>query len=288
MEERYYDAWEFAKANNYVETDPKQANLKLKEYLEKYPKDYATYGFYAGSFINLGDFESAEKIIKYVEKLAREDSQFNKQPDKVKMFKRVILFDKFRLFCYQGKYDKLIKMCGEYRKLVQEWSLNDLDFYCKKKLNRIPDIERDNNTYLFRQMIEYKEEDLLDHLKKHSADFNQDLDNPNDCVFVPGFPIKELVDEVKKYIPSDKKICHGFYDDLYVFKCKECGRINNKLVDYFKVSCFHDSGNIITIYPASRCEKLPLIDLSYFNKKEEKKVTIVSARDKFNKRYGRK
>ena len=82
------------------------------------------------------------------------------------------------------------------------------------------------------------------------------------------------------------RICLGLYDDMYVFKYDSCGKDNYKIVNYFKVICFEGTSQIITMYPASDCEKLPYIDLNYMKTKEDTpKIKVLTQREKFNTRY---
>jgi hypothetical protein len=100
---------------------------------------------------------------------------------------------------------------------------------------------------------------------------------------------REIVEEVKKNISFDMKLSPGFLDESYVFKYDNCGRVNNKLANYFKVICFKGTKDIITMYPALDCEHLPCVDLNYLieNKKVNDKKRP-SALDRFNQRYKRK
>ena len=68
--------------------------------------------------------------------------------------------------------------------------------------------------------------------------YNTDLEKPNKLLFSSDFPIDKVVEEVKKYIPSNKRLCEGVFEDHYIFKYDMCGRVNQKPEDYFKVICF--------------------------------------------------
>lgn len=147
---------------------------------------------------------------------------------------------------------------------------------------------REGNTYLYRQMVYYKNDDFLDHIKEHLADYNKDLDNPNSCIFSTDFPISEIIETVISYIPSNKRFFTGFYQDTYVFKYDCCGKVNNKTTNYFKVVCFNDTKDIITMFPSLNCNELPCIDLNYLIKNkitENNKVKRLSQIDKFNQKY---
>ena len=114
---------------------------------------------------------------------------------------------------------------------------------------------RRKHFYLFRQIINYDEGDFLYHIQKHTADFNKDLDTPNPAIFNTEFPINQVIESIKSYIPSSKRLFTGFYEDTYIFKYDCCGRVDNKSTNYFRVICFHDTNNIITMYPNIGCEE---------------------------------
>ena len=139
---------------------------------------------------------------------------------------------------------------------------------------------------MMNQIVEFHEEDFLEHIQKHTANYNMNLEHPNRAIFAPDFPLESVVQEIKKYIPSDKRLCYGFFVDTYVFRYDECGRYFHKIVDYFQVICFDDGQNhLITMYPAYNCENLPFIDLNYMKEKEKPKVKTLSQIEKFNRRY---
>lgn len=216
------------------------------------------------------------------------DPHFAKQTTKIKSLKHDIVMMRLRLYSYQERYGELYNCYLANEKSIEKNEFKDLIYYCKVKLNKIK-VSRDGHTgYLLRQMSEYSEEDFLEHMKKHLADYNRDLESPNKNIFVPDFPIKKVIDEVKRYIPSNNRQCPGFWEDVYMFKYNECGRESNRLVDYFKVVCFHNTNQIITICPVEEGKLLNAIDLSYMlPNKEYKEIKRESKVDKFNKKYKR-
>lgn len=198
-----------------------------------------------------------------------------------------IVFGRLRLYSYKGDYKKVYELGKNNPEQIKRLKLNDLMFYCKRKLGKAKNVQREGNSYLFRQIIEHKDEEFIEHIQKHLADYNKDLDEPNKNVFVPDFPINEVVKEIKKYIPSNKKLCTGFWENTYIFKYDGCGRDNNRLVNYFKVVCFDKSSNMITMLPVSGLDDLPQIDLNYMVKEDKKEVKRESAIDKFNRKFKR-
>lgn len=288
MKNKYFNTFEFKSAIELLEKNPELSKLKFEEYLKKYPSDYSAYTYYVSCLITLGYFEEAEKHFEYLKKQNFIDNILNCELKKVKLLQNNIVFSYIKLLCYQHKYEEMYHFCLENFSIVENIGLSSAFFYCKKKLNMIDNSLRYGEKYLYRQIIDYKESDFIDHIKKHLQNFNKDLDNPNYTIFSYDFPIREIIETIKNFMPSYKRLFVGFYDDTYVFKYDCCGRVNNKTTNYFKVICFHDTSNIITMYPCLNCENLPYIDLNYLKQninEENMKVKKRSQIDKFNQRY---
>ena len=285
MKNIYFDRHEFLQILSLAETNPLLAKEKYEEYLERYPNDYCTYCFYCSLLITLQKFDEAEKEIIYLENMYKNDKKYVNEKNRRKQLECNILYTKIKLLCYRGKYQELYELYLNNYQDLQQCSLDDIYFYCKKQLGKLDINDRREYSYLYRQIIEYHEDDFLDHVRKHLADINMDLDNPNKNVFVPEFDLNKVLKEIKKYIPSTNRLCLGFFENIYIFKLDNCGRENNKLVNYFKVVCFNNTSNIITMVPVSKCENLPFIDLNYLIEKEEFKVKRLSQTEKFYKKY---
>ena len=286
MNNKFFDKWEFDRALDIADLNPLESKLRFEEYLRKYPKDYSAYTYYIYVLIILGKFDEAERVLNFINTEYKKDSQFNIDSSRVKLLKKNILFSTMKLLSYQEKFEELELLFSKYRKELNDINLNTINFYCKKKNGKLNPNKREINSYIFRQIVEYKESDFFEHIKKHLDEYNINLENKNDNVFVPDFPINDIVLEIKKYIPSNKGLHFGFFEDIYVFKYNECGRENNKLVDYLKVVCFHNTKDFITILPAAHCEQLPYVDINYLiNDKKEVKIKRLSQTEKFNQKY---
>ena len=284
MNKNYFNIWEFKQALDLAETDPISARLLYEEYFKKYPKDYSGYPYYCSNLITLGELELAEKILDYVEKEYIKDNLFNKE-EKIKKFEYNMFFTRTKLLSYQERYEELYRLCVKNISRVADKSLNSVWFYSKKRTGRLNNGERDANSYLFRQIVRYEQDDFYKHIQKHLSNYNENLEMPNTAIFEEKFPLKEVVEEIKKYIPSDKRLFLGFYDDVYYFRYDECGREDKKIVNYFKVVCLHNSQDFITMCPVKGSDNLPHIDLNYMKKEELSKVKKISQIDRFNKRY---
>lgn len=144
------------------------------------------------------------------------------------------------------------------------------------------------NRYLYKQINEYDINDFYDHIKKHLYDCSTEFSEESWDKFFEDFPLKEIINESKKYIPSNKCLYKGFYTSVYVFKFDNCGKVNNKTVDYFKIICLENNSNFITMYPADECKYLPYIDLNYLKQENElPKIKRLSQIEKFNQKYNK-
>lgn len=288
MSTKYFNKLKFEQALALSERNPLLAKELYEDYLTTYPKDYYAYTYYASTLTTLGRYEEAEKVLEQLEIYYKRNSAFTKSKYRVVKLKESLIYTKIKLLIHQEKYEELQEFYMKHYQEIKksDINVNAIEFYCRKKLGKLTSIERSPNSYLFRQIIEYKEEDFLEHIQKHLAEYNADVESPNATIFAPDFPLSQILGEIKKYIPSDKKIRPGFLEDVYTFKYDECGRCDHKLVDYFKVICFHNTTDIITICPTSDGKDLPYVDLNYLKQKEEiPKVKRLSQIEKFNKKY---
>lgn len=280
MQNKYFDNWEFNKIIPLIETNPYEAKIRFEEYLKKYPKDYIPYPFYISTLISTKDITNAKKMLNYITNFKHNKTFTNE------LFEEHILLIKLKLLLYEDKYDELYLFYKENKEKLEKLNLKNVIFYIKRKNEDYIKSLREPNSYLFRQIIEYQETDFLDHIKKH---LQNDNINKNTSIFEENFPINEILQEVKKYLPSDTCLFFNFIVDTYIFKYDYCGKDDNKTTNYFKVICFHNTSDIITICPSNNCEYLPYIDLNYLNKEHTStKTKKLSQTEKFNRRFNLK
>jgi len=288
MRTKYFNQFEFKDAIGFIDKNPSLAKIKFEEYLKKYPKDYSTYPYYISCLITLVYFDNTKRLVNHLKKVKYINDSFKHQQRKIKILENNIVFCYCRLLSYKNKFEELYEFCKDNLDTIIDLKITILLLYCKSKLNILDEKLKDENKYLYGQIIEYKEDNFFEHIKEHFADYNKDLDNPNSSIFSVDFPIDSIIETVKSHIPSDKRLFTGFFQDTYVFKYDYCGRVDNKTTNYFKVICFNNTKNIITMFPCSNCEELPCIDLNYINQNknnENTKVKRLSQIDKFNQRY---
>ncbi|MBR1413585.1 MAG: hypothetical protein IJ574_02835 [Bacilli bacterium] len=293
MEAKYFNKYELEQAIVPIQFNPSLSIALLDSYISKYPKDYPAYLYKAIALIRINKLEEAIAIVNYIEKkLSSDNIKINNYKKDLNKY-RILHLNLLYLF-FTEQYDELYKYYKD--NIVDIKKMNEafnedtsiLLFTSKVKTNRI-NPNRNDYSYLFRQTIEYQEEDFLKHLERHLADksINQDLKNTS--LFVEEFPIQEVLKEVKKNINSNNKLLDDL-GDTYVFKYDGCGRHNYKLEDYFKIVCMANTTNIITMYPSNLCENLPYIDLNYLNQviENQPKVKRLSQVDKFKMKYNLK
>lgn len=284
MQTVYYDRWEFLKAYNFVHTDPIKAKELFEEYIKKYPFDYSAQNYYIFILIVLGEIKEAEVFLNNMERSINQNSKFCTYSDKLDFIQKGIFLNKIRLFAREGKYKELYAFFIRNEQSFDDNDLSVISFYCRNELNLV-NKDKQYNSYLYGQIVHYSDDEFLRHIERHTADYNMNLDNPNSSIFSSSFPIDKVLAEIKKYIPSEKGLGYGFFEDTYIFRYNECGRSKNKLVDFFKVICFHDNNNLITMCPSEDCEDFPYTDLNYLIKEDKPKVKTLSQIEKFNKRY---
>ena len=309
MHNKYYDNYEFLQVLALMNIDPYECEARFIEYLDKYPHDYTSYTYYASLLVLLRKYEQAEDILEKTNLRVLNDLSFKNDSELYKTYIKNYNYSKIKLLIFQNKYMELyntyIKPRNNYTCLdslnIDELSntqtnnkgidFRGLKLFCWKKMGMMNISKKEKYSYLFKQIIEYNDDEFLDHIKKHLMDYNTNADENNNSMFVENFPIQEVLDEVKKMIPNDRGLHFGFLDDTYTFKYDECGRVNNKITNYFQVICIHDTNDIITMYPTLEGDYLPYIDLNILNSNKQNdnvKVKRKSQIDKFNQRFAKK
>lgn len=289
MEYKYFDKWEFKKAIDLINVNPIAAKEKFEEYFKKFPNDYSLRNYYASCFICLGQFDKAKEIIDKLEKDAIEDVQYQKQHKRVDTLFQKIVYSKAKILSYTEQYQELSELCDKYAELMRHsLDLKHLMFYARVKSGKGYKWAPNEEHYLYSQIISYSKENFLEHIQNHLADYNATLDNPNEVIFAYDFPLEKVLKEIEKYIGDERKTYPGFYDNQYVFKYDGCGRVNNKLVDYFCIRCFAGTGNIITMYPYGETCQLQYIDINYLKEEKEEKVKIKNGMERFKDRMNKR
>lgn len=285
---KYYNEASFQYAIDLLETDPFHAKLRFKEYIERYPRDYYARAYYALLLTRLCLFEEAEAEYNYIKLKAQNDHFYICNQEDLKGFFYNMLIIKLKILAYQEKYEEMFNLIKDTKDTIHQEDFKYISYYCRIKLGTI-DKNIQGGAYRFIQAYNYNEELFREHIKKHTKEYNDKEDSLVGSIFNDDFPIDKVIEEIKKYIPSDKKLFLGYFDNTYFFKYDNCGKVDNSKSNYFKVVCFQNTTNFITMCPALDCEKLPFVDLNYLRDLEEDKgkVKRLSQIDKFNQRFHR-
>ena len=287
MKDKYFNEWEQRSITRIAKENPIEGKKRFKQYLKKYPTDYLSWCQYANTLIVLGNINEAERIINKIEQEALNTYINLNSPNKIEMFMERITVLKIKILSYSNRYVELYDLYNKNQKNISKYNLFLVPFYCSKHFGTLTEsVKQYNDSYLFQQLIDYSDLEFLKHLRKHLADNTEELEEYSDALFKPGFPILDVILETRKYIPSDKKMLTGYFDNKYVFKYNECGRNGKVICDFFEIVTFDNTKNYITMYPIIKGEKLPHIDLNYMiEKKEEPKIKRMSQIDKFKQKY---
>ncbi len=285
---RYFNEQEFQYAIKLLEKNPFLAKERFENYLMKYPKDYYARAYYVILLTRICMFNEAEIEYNAIIKESHEGSFYAYNAKRLNGFRYNMLLAKIKILGAKEKYDELYNLYYENYQLLHDSDRQFISYYCRNHLGLINKNGIESQSYRFNQSINYQEALFRNHINKHLADYNQNIDEPNDSIFATDFPIDKKISEIKKYIPSNKRLFLGYFDDSYYFKYDNCGRINNKLTNYFKVVTFHNTNHFITMCPTNDCEYFPFIDLNELvEENSEVKVKRLSQIDKFNKKFRR-
>ena len=260
----------------HIKYNPYYALTRLEEYIETYYKDYFGYLCYVKTLVDIGSFEEALSIIEFVE------SAF---PNKVDSN---LYYHKLRIHAFLGNYETAYQIYNdnkeEFLRIDNRVGIFEI-IYNKKVYNNI---ERTStpSRYLYNQIAEYSHDDFTNHISRHLADSNQNDKSPNPAIFNQNFPTKQVIEELKTIIPNDNRTYFNFSENFYVFKYDNCGKINNRNTDYFRVVALHNKNELITMYPMKSGIILPYTDLNYLKPEKDKpKVRTLTRTEIFNQKY---
>ena len=288
----FFDHNEFRYALNALSTNPMLAVARFKEYLRKYPRDYSAYGYYVTALVYIKKLDEAEETLNSLINMTSIDSKYQSERKYEESFKKNVFFAKIKLFLYQERFQEAYDLYINNPEL--HFKKGDfIPILCRKKLGILTEEDLKLSTYFYSQIVEYSYSRFLDHIKRHTYDNNSKLANKNDVIFTQDFPLQRVLEELEKLLDCSSNNCVycGYYNDLHYFRFSACGTVANensghKVVNNFIVKTFHNSKEMITIYP---CEELviPYVDLSYLMEEDKTKVKTLSQIEKFNRRYKR-
>lgn len=283
--ERYWNTEDISKIKKLYGTDVLNTKKCIEQYIKAYPDDYNGWFFYIEVLITLQEYDLAGLLLKEVCIKYKQDPVNISKPKKMKHYEDLEEETKIRYYLATHQYDDALDYI-EYSETLKAYLILELKIYCMNKLGIKSSTY--SETYNCKQMVNYSEEEALKEMKQRMDAVNNIPDYYLEKRFSYNFPLEKVFEEVKKKLTDENKLCFGYYNDTYVFKYDLCGRINGKIQDFFKVSCFHDTHDIIIMYPTFNCENQPYIDLNYLNESEKPIQKRISQIDRFNKRYAKR
>ena len=279
MAVKHYNNLECNYAFSLINTDVDEALIAYQEYIKKYPDDFRAYPFYSYVLIIKGELELAQKVLDESKNRFLFNNFYKGNNTKNFVIFRNFHLNQLRILACEKRYQDVLDYYKKYKMFFVEDRLDVLLFYCRKKLGILSNKEiSGKQSYIHRQIVDYNEEEFINHVYDYHGSDKEDVS----VTFNYDFPIERIVEEVKKYIPSEKALHTGFYDDKYIFKYDYCGRIDNKGQDYFSVFCFPGTKELITMFPSKEGEYLPHVDLNYLY---EDNKEVKSQIDKFREKY---
>lgn len=270
---KYFDKSDYLKALSLI-----------YEYIEKYPEDVFIQFDYAEIMLRLGKFKEAEKIINSI------DLNTIKK-DEIKQNQRKEYLDLYHLKLdminenYKEAYEILEKRKEAFTRRGYKFQADII--YILRKLGIDPVIDKNIkiNTYLTRQAYQYSEEAFYEHIQKHLYD--QTEDNNDGVIFCKDFPYKEVCKELKEKLKDINCECDSISIVKYNIKYDNCGFVNGKLVNTFKIILFINSTNFITMYPYDNPHIEPHIDITPPIELYKSKQKRLSQIEKFNLKYNK-
>ncbi len=281
---KHFDAGEFSAIRDLVKVSPVSAIGELQRYIYNYPEDLFAMCFYISTLISIREFGRAKVELQ---RFGFDDIHACKSKISEKQYRKILecfVSSLVKLFIHTKDYLKAYQLVNNYPK-IKYWNFNGSSslYFCKHRAGMVD--EDDNFNYIFSQISNYSEERFLELLKIHTLQEEDDGKVHND-VFNADFPLDKALEEVRQIVLRQKNrsaFVHLF-EDVYTFRYDNCGRVNNKMTNYFRVVTFHDTTNIITMCPAYEIEGLEVTDINYL--REDNNVRRLSQIDKFNKKYG--
>ncbi len=236
---------------------------EYEQYLKEYESDYITRIYYILSLLKTAQLDAAKDEIRFLDDIIRySDYAPNLKNDSNRLNRLInqLAQCKFKLLCCQGKYKEALSYYNQNEQKLIGNIYSEALFFLNSRTGNIDPTRREPNTYLYRQIVEYQEDDFMRNiLDKQSGKTNDE----NDDFFFPWFPIEPVITEVKNHLTDQGKLHLHHIDDTWIFKCNDCGTNHNRPVDFFKVSTFHYTKDIFTMTPVFGFTQYPgAIDLT--------------------------
>ena len=262
-------------------------NRKYKEVVDKVNK-YINIGFENESYEHnlkflrakslryLGKFEEAIEELKELS-LVEQDRSYSK-------------LELFYIYYFLNRYNEALELLPELylmkNKYVSNYTLLIAELVMKKQLGMHVDFKRGTKSdYIKEQIVNYNEEEALEHIKSHITDEESYNEHSK---FNVGINIDYLMQCVKKDLKNNKKANLVDILEIHYFAVPSVGYDSNSVCNYIKVVVVPNTTNIIAMYPYAYVEinEINMLDCDLdklFNRNKVEKST--SQIDRFNNRF---
>ena len=268
--------------------DPYGSVKDFEDYFIDYPNDFLLKSYYILLLIRI--YRGKEALSEYNKLLEKLKDKENRNVIKTfnnEKFMSNMRAIRVKLLILLKKYDELEKYFEDNYALFDIDAQNVVPCFLKVMRGERIDLT-DSRSYRLHQMVNYKEEEFIKHVQRHVSSEHIKYGNAGEVMFWEDFPLEEILEEIKKYIPSNKRQFLGLVDDTYFFKYDSCGYDNGTTTDFFKVVLFRGTDIFITMYPSLGCENYKYVDLNYVPRKQCGISAGTSQVDKFYKRLAKK
>lgn len=168
----------------------------------------------------------------------------------------------------ENKLDEAYKLLQEnYTRLmnvIDNKVITNTDFYIRYKLGILKDDE-DKSKYYKRNLIKYSQNDIINHIKRHTNSFNGKKIHSQ---FSENIDIYVLLSNAKKLISDINPSYSTSVDIYYVDYGEVVGNVNDEETTYLEIVTYINTKNILTIYPISK----EIGNDERYNKQKVKKI----------------
>lgn len=264
---------------NYIgKKNPYAVISEHENYLKGNPYDYVADIYYCTALAKIGRLEEAEQELHRIkeqynrmlkeyeasigitspceyEKQHDNAIAFTELPEELQVLWKNIVFVNLRILCNQNKLEEALIYFNAHPAYLSTIA-NFVMFYLRARNGEFEGRER-NAGYLFNQILEYNEKDLIKITKKRQVFHDRRGDKEEYSRFREDFPVDKVLAEVKQCLPSLDGFYTGYLDKTYVFRCDNCGTAKGRIVNFFKVSVFNGTDDIYEFEPVDGYYELP-------------------------------
>lgn len=276
-----YDVLELQQIDELVDNyNYKEALIKIREYMKKYPHDCFAMITYCEILYRLHDYKSARTNLEDYE-LPLNSSNTIKNKYYLLKVKIAIACRDFALAfdAYMKGRRNTSNSAGGYTNFFLS---NTVYFFLKSRAGYLREDEIAKATsYMYKQIIDYSDKRLNDRVLNYNTIESDSFNNDN-IKFRDDIDLSRLLEEVKLMYKYQESYYYGPLFVARVFEVDGCGYDSEgNICNYVVVISFADTDEILSIVPANNYSYIKPLKLD-ITKKERK---VLSRSEKFNKKF---